>query len=133
MLAAIATKGVNELTYHRDYAARWVVRLGDGTALSRTRMQAAVEAVWPWIDELFDAQPVELRLTGIAVDPSVLREEVEGVLQRVLVAATLHPPQSLSSVHGTGRTGRDGAHTESFNTLLTELQREARVDPGAIW
>ena len=32
VLAAIAAKGVKELTYHRDHAARWVVRLGDGTA-----------------------------------------------------------------------------------------------------
>src|ERR1700684_3415368 len=31
VLAAIAAKGANELTYHRDYAAQWVVRLGDGT------------------------------------------------------------------------------------------------------
>ena len=31
VLAAIAAKGVKELTYHRDYAAQWVVRLGDGT------------------------------------------------------------------------------------------------------
>ena len=34
VLAAIAAKGVKELTYHRDYAAQWVVRLGDGTELS---------------------------------------------------------------------------------------------------
>ncbi len=34
VLAAIAGKGVKELTYHRDYAAQWVVRLGDGTELS---------------------------------------------------------------------------------------------------
>jgi len=39
VLAAIAAKGVNELAYHRDYAAQWVVRLGDGTALSHERMQ----------------------------------------------------------------------------------------------
>ena len=40
VLAAIAAKGVKELTYHRDYAAQWVVRLGDGTDLSHARMQA---------------------------------------------------------------------------------------------
>ena len=31
VLAAIAAKAVKELTYHRDYAAAWVIRLGDGT------------------------------------------------------------------------------------------------------
>src|SRR5580698_3363162 len=35
VLAAIAGKSVKELAYHRDYAARWVVRLGDGTGVSR--------------------------------------------------------------------------------------------------
>ena len=31
VLAAVAAKGVKELTYHRDYAARWALALGDGT------------------------------------------------------------------------------------------------------
>src|ERR1700761_8442340 len=53
VLAAIAAKGAKELTYHRDYAARWVVRLGDGTDVSRDRMQAALAALWPLTGELF--------------------------------------------------------------------------------
>src|SRR5580704_15783290 len=52
VLAAIAAKGVNELTYHRDYAAQWVVRLGDGTAVSRKRMQRALGTLWPLAGEL---------------------------------------------------------------------------------
>src|SRR6267154_1117729 len=47
VLAAIAAKGVKELAYHRDYAARWVVRLGDGTDISHAKMQAGLAAVWP--------------------------------------------------------------------------------------
>jgi len=57
MLAAIAAKSVNEVTYHRDYAARWTVRLGDGTELSHRRMQAGLEASWPYVDELFAPIP----------------------------------------------------------------------------
>ena len=41
VLAAVANKGVKELTYHRDYAARWVVTLGAGTAESKRRTAAA--------------------------------------------------------------------------------------------
>ena len=48
VLAAIAGKGVKELTYHRDYAAQWVVRLGDGTDLSRQRMQAGSTSSGRW-------------------------------------------------------------------------------------
>ena len=47
VLAAVAGKGVKEVAYHRDHAAQWTVRLGDGTGVSHTRMQAALDAVWP--------------------------------------------------------------------------------------
>src|ERR1700689_1238707 len=55
VLAAIAAKGVNELSYHRDYAAQWVIRLGDGTRLSHEKMHAALGVIWPLVDELFRA------------------------------------------------------------------------------
>src|SRR4030095_8480496 len=42
-LAAVAAKAVKEVTYHRDHAAQWVVRLGDGTEVSHARMQAGLE------------------------------------------------------------------------------------------
>ena len=42
VLAAIAAKGANELAYHRDHAAQWVIRLGDGTPLSHDKMAAAL-------------------------------------------------------------------------------------------
>src|SRR3954447_5874274 len=53
VLAAIAGKGVKELSYHRDYAAQWVVRLGDGTEVSKAKAQAALAVSWPLVDELF--------------------------------------------------------------------------------
>src|SRR4051794_23406625 len=60
VLAAIAGKGVKELSYHRDYAAQWVIRLGDGTDVSRERMHAALGAIWPLVDELFRPHEVDL-------------------------------------------------------------------------
>ena len=47
MLAAVAAQGVRGVTYHRDYAAQWVIRLGDGTDYSRQRMEAGLAAVAP--------------------------------------------------------------------------------------
>lgn len=132
VLSAIADKGVKELTYHRDYAARWVVRLGDGTPLSARRCQAAVAAVWPYLPELFVGHEVELRLAavGAAVDPSLVRDEVDGVLAHVLAEATLDPPAVTAAV-ATG--GRDGTHTEAMEPLLAELQGVARALPGGTW
>ena len=60
VLAAIAAKGVNELAYHRDYAAGWVVRLGDGTALSHEKTQAALDALWPLLTPEQMAEPMTI-------------------------------------------------------------------------
>src|SRR5690349_12369099 len=86
VLAAIGAKGVKEVTYHRDYAARWVVRLGDGTPLSHDRMQSAIDAVTPLIDELFQPDQTELRLTAgsVAVDSSMVRSEFDALWSQVL-------------------------------------------------
>src|SRR6195952_5637793 len=94
VLAAIAAKCVPELTYHRDHAARWVLRLGDGTPESHRRAPAGVDAVWPLLAELFTGTDVETRLTaaGVAVDPAELRDEVRDVLTLVLERATLTVP-----------------------------------------
>ncbi len=62
VLAAVAEKGVKEVTYHRDYAARWFVTLAQGTDESRSRLLAALPVVWATHDELFIA------LRGRAVD-----------------------------------------------------------------
>ncbi|QVQ54274.1 phenylacetate-CoA oxygenase subunit PaaC [Spiractinospora alimapuensis] len=135
VLAAIAAKAVKEITYHRDYAAQWTVRLGDGTEYSRARMSAALADVWPYVPELFRTHHVEERLThtGVAVDPRSLRDEVEGVLNQVLTAATLQRPDTAPRAGVAGRTGRDGIHTESFGYALAELQSVARAHPGATW
>lgn len=135
VLAAIADKGVKEVTYHRDYAARWLVRLGDGTELSHRRAQAGLAAVWPLVEELFVPHPVEAGLAGagVAVDPAGLRGEFDAVLDQVLDAATLARPEVAPLAGVSGRTGRHGVHTEAMGYLLAELQSVARAHPDATW
>jgi ring-1,2-phenylacetyl-CoA epoxidase subunit PaaC len=133
VLAAIAAKGVNELSYHRDYAAQWVIRLGDGTRLSHDKMQAALGAIWPLVDELFRADDVVAALPGAAADPGELRAEVNAVLDTVLAAATLDRPQAAPMAQVAGKSGRDGVHTEAFGYVLAELQSLARAHPDATW
>jgi ring-1,2-phenylacetyl-CoA epoxidase subunit PaaC len=133
VLAAIAAKGVKELTYHRDYAAQWVIRLGDGTPLSHGKMQAALGAVWPLVEELLEADPVTADLPGVAADPAGLRGEVSAVLDAVLAEATLDHPAAAPMARVAGKSGRDGVHTEAFGYLLAELQSVARAHPGATW
>jgi len=133
VLAAIAAKGVKELTYHRDYAARWVVRLGDGTAESHRRMQSAMNVIWPLVDELFRSLPVETELPGVAVDASTLRSEFDVILDTVLATATLDRPTASPLAGVRGRYGRDGLHTEAMGYILAELQSVARAHPDATW
>jgi ring-1,2-phenylacetyl-CoA epoxidase subunit PaaC len=133
VLAAIAAKGVKELAYHRDYAAQWVIRLGDGTALSHGKMQAALDAMWPLVDELFRPDPVAEALPGVAVQPQTLRAGVDAVLDAVLAGATLDRPAAAPLGLVDGRGGRDGVHTEAFGYLLAELQSLARAHPDATW
>jgi ring-1,2-phenylacetyl-CoA epoxidase subunit PaaC len=118
VLAAIAAKGVNELTYHRDYAAQWVVRLGDGTDESKRRMQAGLEVGWPLVDELF---------------ADVDRTEADVVLDTVFATAGLTRPETPALASVGGRAGRDGVHTEAMVYVLAELQSVARANPGATW
>ncbi len=132
VLAAIAAKGVHELAYHRDHSARWVLRLGDGTPESHRRAQAAVDAVWPLLADLFTATDVEARLAaaGVAVDPADVREEVRGVLTTVLERATLTVPEWPADAPP---RGREGVHGPELTALLATLQGLARQHPAATW
>jgi ring-1,2-phenylacetyl-CoA epoxidase subunit PaaC len=125
VLAAIAAKGVNELAYHRDYAASWVVRLGDGTALSHAKTQAALEVLWPLAGELLRPDPDALG----TVDPDAF----DAVIDTVLATATLDRPASAPLAPVAGKTGRDGVHTEAMGYILAELQSVARAHPDATW
>ena len=115
VLAAIAAKGVKELTYHRQYAAEWAVRLGDGTAESHRRMVTGLDQVAPYIGELFTAYDV--------------RDEVTDILRQVTEAAGL----SMPAIATLPERGRDGDHTEHLAPLLAELQSVARAHPEATW
>jgi ring-1,2-phenylacetyl-CoA epoxidase subunit PaaC len=125
VLAAIAAKGVKEMTYHRDYAARWVIRLGDGTRHSHERMHRGLVDLWPLVGELF--VPDEIELQPFAVDPAQVREEFDQVIGEVLAVGTLEAPAL------TGEFTPRGVHTEALGPLLRDMQSVARALPGATW
>jgi ring-1,2-phenylacetyl-CoA epoxidase subunit PaaC len=126
-LAAIAAKAVKEVAYHVDHAAHWVRRLGDGTDESHARMQAALDAEWPFVEELFSA--VDASLAGVVADPGALRDGVLADVRRVVAEATLTMPDVAPARGG----GRQGLHTEHLGFLLAEMQHLHRSHPGATW
>jgi ring-1,2-phenylacetyl-CoA epoxidase subunit PaaC len=126
-LAAIAGKAVKEVAYHVDHATQWVLRLGDGTDESHVRMQAALDAEWRFVEELFT--PLDAALAGRVADPATLRGAVLTDLRRVVTEATLSVPEVAPALGG----GRDGLHTEHLGYLLAEMQHLHRSHPGATW
>lgn len=129
MLSALAGKAVKEVDYHRDHAAQWVLRLGDGTAISHERMQAGLNHTWPYVDELFDSIEVITALPGVAVDPAGLRDGWTGYVENIVAAATLTIPVPSWRSRG----GRVGYHTENLGHLLPTMQNLHRSHPGATW
>ncbi len=124
-LAAIAAKAVKEVDYHRDHATQWALRLGDGTEESHSRMQAGLERIWPYVDEMF--RPIE-GAQGLP-DPAELRGEWTAYVESVLAEATLTVPETWAAPGG----GRNGIHTQPMGLLLAEMQHLHRSHPGATW
>ena len=130
-LAAIAAKGLKEVRYHLRFSRGWLVRLGDGTETSAQKMQQAVDSLWRFTAELFDADDVELALIddGVAVDPRDLRDPWEREVFAGLAEATLRVPEEVA--YRTG--GKKGLHTEHLGPMLAEMQYLQRVYPGQQW
>ncbi len=130
-VAAIAAKAVKESAYHLRHAAEWTVRLGDGTEESHRRAQDALDALWPYTGELFEADvaDAELITSGLAPDPAAVRATWSTSLDDVLARATLARPADGWMQTG----GRAGRHSEHLGYLLAELQYLQRTYRGAQW
>lgn len=130
-LAEIAAKAVKEMAYHVRHSAEWVIRLGDGTDDSHARATAALESLWPYVDELFESDDAERQLieAGIAPGREAERQRWDDVIDRVLADAGLQRPDSDGSIHNGGRAG----HHIHLAHMLADMQSLARAHPGATW
>ena len=130
-LGAIAAKAEKEAAYHLRHAAEWLIRLGDGTAESHARAQDALDELWPYTGELFEADAIPRGLfeRGVAVDPQGLRAEWDETVDAVLAEATLRRPANGWMQSG----GRRGRHSEHLGHILAELQFLQRAYPEAKW
>jgi ring-1,2-phenylacetyl-CoA epoxidase subunit PaaC len=131
ILSAIAAKSEKETAYHLRHTSEWVIRLGDGTAESARRARAALDALWPYTGEMFEADATgpELVAQGVAVDPDTLRPIVRRTVSAVLGEALLPVPPEGAMRSG----GRAGAHSEHLVALLADMQALQRAHPGATW
>lgn len=134
-VAAIAAKALKEVTYHVRRSSDLVVRLGDGTAESRAKMQAAIDEAWRYTGELFadDAVDQDMAARGIGCELAALREPWLRHVREVLEEATLAVPDEAAADLPALRGGRQGRHTEELGYLLAEMQFLPRAYPGAKW
>jgi ring-1,2-phenylacetyl-CoA epoxidase subunit PaaC len=114
-IAGVAQKAVKETAYHRGHATQWALRLGDGTDDSRRRMQAGLDRLWPYVDEMLACVPE-------------LRAEWNASIDSTLTEATLERPPSAFAQVG----GRHGRH-EHLDELLAEMQQLHRSVPACAW
>ena len=130
-IAGIASKGFKEVRYHVRHSSEWVVRMGDGTQASHDRAQKAVNALWRFTGEMFEADDVDrsVHAAGIGPDLDAVRPKWEAVVKDVLGRATLTVPDDPPAMTG----GRRGRHTEYLGHMLSEMQIVARSHPGAEW
>jgi ring-1,2-phenylacetyl-CoA epoxidase subunit PaaC len=130
-VAGIAVRSAREMAYHRRHAGGWLIRLGDGTAESHAKAQAALVELWPYVDELFETDALDRAVvaTGFGVDPASARAALDNALDRVLAEATLSKPRPVPPQLG----GRAGRHSEHLSHILAEMQFLQRAHPGATW
>jgi ring-1,2-phenylacetyl-CoA epoxidase subunit PaaC len=130
-IAAISAKGVKEVAYHRELAADWTIRLGDGTDESARRMADGLDWCWRFIPELFEVDEglATLLDRGIAADPRLFESEYRAEIGRVLAEAKLEVPAEQRPILG----GRRGHHSEHLGHLLAVMQHLPRTYPDATW
>lgn len=125
-LAAIAAKSIKETTYHIKWSSEWVLRLGDGTDESHSRMEKALQNLWPYTGEFFVPADYEVGLADVALLKDSWLQKVNNVLSE----ATLTLPAENIYMHN---GGKNGMHTEHLGFSLAEMQHLQRAYPGANW
>jgi ring-1,2-phenylacetyl-CoA epoxidase subunit PaaC len=130
-LAGIAAKSFKEASYHLKWSSEWVIRLGDGTSESKSRIQKAIDNLWRYAGELFTMTETEKQLAqqGIIPDYAPLKEQWDAHAAKVFAEATLEVPQNVFMQQG----GKAGRHSEHLGYILTELQYLQRAYPGLEW
>ena len=131
-VAEIAAKALKEVSYHLERSSDLAVRLGDGTDESHTRMQAALDHLWPYCGEMFAGDAVDdaMAEAGICPHPATFRDGWDATVNDVLQEATLARPEGKIDVHLGGKQGR---HTEHLGYILADMQFLQRAYPDASW
>ena len=131
-IVEVAQKSIKEVTYHLRRSGDLIVRLGDGTAESHKKTQAAADALWMYTGEMFQYDAVDNAMVaaGIAPASELLRAAFLEHVAEIFAEATLVMPAPDAWMQ---KGGKQGTHTEHLGFILAEMQFLQRAYPGAEW
>lgn len=131
-IGQIARKAIKECAYHAQYSAEWIIRLGDGTEESHSKVKGSLEHFQRFAGEFFVPSEVDAQAAEKGWGPPV-----EGLfpawLEKVnsILALAKVPAFQEGAVARTG--GKSGIHSEYHGYILAEMQSLARAYPDASW
>lgn len=130
-LKSIAAKALKEITYHLRHTSKWMIRLGDGTEESKSRVQQSINELYRFTGELFEMDEVDEVLINekISVDLAGIKNAWLAKVREVFAEAGLSIPEDVYMQTGS----RKAQHTEHLGFLLAEMQHLHRAFPGAQW
>ncbi|MEM7130482.1 MAG: 1,2-phenylacetyl-CoA epoxidase subunit PaaC [Chloroflexota bacterium] len=129
-LSDAVAKIKNEEVYHYRHSSTWVERLGLGTEESHSRMQQALDLLWPLASQLFESELSQQLLVELEMFPDLteVKESWKSVVIPHFAKARLDVPEEATMINVSRKI-----HTDHLDDLLTDLQQVAREDPEAVW
>jgi ring-1,2-phenylacetyl-CoA epoxidase subunit PaaC len=130
-LAALAVKSLKEVTYHLRKSSEWMIRLGQGTEVSKSKMQEAIDSLWMFVPELFLVQELDQKMLdqGIGADLNKIKDAWDAKVSEIFEMASLEIPTRTFTVP----VGKSGQHTEKLGYMLTNIQYLQNKYPDATW
>ena len=129
-IAAISEKSLKEIIYHVRWSSEWVIRLGDGTDESHSRIAKAIDELWRYTGEMFVPADYE---KNWAIDFDEIKNMWHEKVRMIFDEATLASPLGSGGAGFIQTGGKEGKHTEYLGYILTELQYMQRAYPGCEW
>lgn len=130
-ISAIAAKAAKEVAYHSRRSSHWIVLLGNGTDISRAKLERALDSCWNYVGELFLMDDLEKTMAThrIGGNYASLYPEWRAYISAIAAEANIALPVRAMRMH----YGKQGRHSEHLVPLLMEMQYLPRAYPGAQW
>jgi ring-1,2-phenylacetyl-CoA epoxidase subunit PaaC len=130
-LREFAEKAYQETSYHVKHTSQWVIRLGDGTEESHSKMVDAVYNIQPFLGELFfdDSFSKKAYESNFFPEQNTILQKWKNDVHSVFNQSGME----LGQINLQKKGGRSGEHTETFGYILSDLQYMQRTFPNSKW